>query len=213
MTASKTETAFAALLANVSDDDAKKTAAFYVAQCDERLAFELAKNANNESIKKHVNNAAKKFATLRVARFMIAAEVRSTFINEQERVNARRNIYSVAKLLDLAENTVSDTSFNAINNACLSSLFKFEKAELEFTHADALASASRDVNVKDTNKRKFLTRHIVDANTASTQASSTMNALLAARVVDEYTNDNRETCYKLRDNALVTHLRARYMSA
>lgn len=179
---------------------------------DERSAFECRKNVDNDSIQKQITKNRAKFISLQVARFMIATNVNATFVNESEHDGARRNVYAHEKLAFLAESVVYGKKFNAVNYHCLRSLFKFANKDLEFTHADALAATSDKIKVEHAKKRANLSRHTVSASTASTQASSTMIALVACGVVSEYKNETRDVCYKLTDNAIVAHLRSLIMS-
>ena len=192
----------------VSDDDAKLIASEIALSVDLRASYEHAKNSENDSIQKHLKSARAKLATSSVARFFIAANVKSTYVNEQERVNARRNVYAVLKLADLAQSVCFSREHNAITRACIKTLFAFADNDLTFTHKDALSCASNKVTVSEASKRKHMTRHTVAASTASTQASSSMSALIAANVVSESRTESNETSYALRDNALVSALRA-----
>lgn len=193
---------------SVSDDVARETAQYTVAHIDERARYEATKNSENDSIQKHLKSARDKLSSARVARFMIAANVDSSFINRNERVNARYNVYAIEKVASLAHSVAFDKLHNAINANVLRSMFKCESAEIDFSHHLALCSASDKIVCKDAKARNRLSRHTVSASTASTQASSTMNALVTCNVVSEYRNAANELCYKLNDNALVQALRA-----
>lgn len=203
---------FVDMMNAISDDDAKDVALRVVAHIDERARYEASKNAENTSIQKHLNAARDKLSSARVARFMIAASVDESFINRNERVNARYNVYAVEKVASLAHSVAFDKSHNAINANVLRSMFKCTAAEIEFSHHLALCAASDKITCKDARARSRLSRHTVSASTASTQASSTMNALVTCNVVSEYRNAANETCYKLNDNALVTALRESLVS-
>ena len=201
-----TQETFAQIMTAISDDDARNRALEIAVALDARAEFERSKNSDNDSIQKHLKSARAKLTTLSVARFMIAANVSVSYFNEQERVNARRNVYAILKLADIARAVAVGDSHNAINLSVLRSLFKFASADVEFSHKHALASASDKITI-DATVRKHLVRHTVSASTASTQASSTMSALEASRVVNVYQNDKSEQCYRLNDNALVAALR------
>lgn len=193
----------------ITSEDAQAFAASSATALDERAEFERVKSPENDSIQRHIKSARSKLATSSVARFMLAASVSVAYFNASERVNARRNIYAILKLADLASSVAFNSDHNAINRCVIASLFKCEKAEIAFTHKLALAATS-DKIVVDAPMRKHLTRYTVSASTASTQASSTMSALIAANVVSEYKSEANETAYKLNDNALVSHLRAAF---
>ena len=203
------QVSFEALMIAVSDDDARNRALEIASALDERATFEATKNVDNDSIQKHLKSARARLTTASVARFTIAANVSTRYFNEQERVNARRNVYAIAKLADLAQSIALGKAHNAINASVIRSLLKFDAAGVEFSHKCALAATSDKITI-DAPLRKLLSRHTVSASTASTQASSTMSALEASRVVTVFQNDKNEQCYRLNDNALVTELRARF---
>lgn len=200
------ELTFAEMMQNISDDDARAYAFRVNEEIAARVAYEHAKNPENVKIHATLEKARAKLATASAARFAIAANVSETFINRSERTGARYNVYSIAKFGSLALFVARSVALNAVNRACLVSLFRFADAEEHFTHKYALCATSQHV-VCDARMRKLLMRHTVAASTASTQASSTMNALLVAGVCDEYRTEGNEVAYRLRNNALTALLR------
>lgn len=199
------------IAAKFADDTVLDFTARIAAQFDERAAYEALKASDNANIQKTLAKSRTKLASTTSARFLLAANVSETFINRVEHKNARFNVYALDKVSDLiaAISFSSDTqkrSMNAINNACVRSIFKLANAKFEFTHKLAIACASDKIIVDDAKLSKMLTRHNVSASTASTQASSTMQALLTLHVVSE-AKANNEVIYTLNDNKIVDALR------
>lgn len=202
-----TQSSFQDAMQQVASDDAIALAQVVAQAIDDRADYETKKNPENDSIQKHVKSARSKLATATTARFFIAANVNVRYFNDAERVNARRNIYAILKLADLVHSVTLNAAHNAITRACLKSMIACADKDVAFTHKLALASASDKVTI-DATVRKLLTRHTVSASTASTQASSSMSALVAAHVCEEYKTESNEQAYRLCDNDLVSHLRA-----
>lgn len=192
---------------SLNDDDVKSFTLALASSFDARAEYEEKKNADNSNIQKNLKKSREKFARASAARFCMTASVKSDFINRAERVNAQYNVYAVEKVADLIDAVMHKRALNAINLNVLKSLFKLTAKEIAFTHKLAVASASDKVVVEDASIRKLLSRHNVSLTTASTQASSTMNALVTCNVVTEYMTDAREVAYRLNDNSLVEALR------
>jgi hypothetical protein len=193
------------------DDNAAKTFALNVVQeFDARIVYEKKKNSENDNITKTLKKSSAKLASVSASRVMMTCNVAASFINRNERVNARYNVYASEKLADIVASLRDASVFkNAINNAIVRSMFKCDAAKIAFTHKLAIASTSDKVNV-DATMRKHLVRHTVSVSTASTQASSTMNALVTANICEEYRDDNNSVAYRLRDNVQVNALREIY---
>lgn len=203
MTANLTFTAAAAAL---SDETAKEAALTLVRNIDTRAAFEKAKNADNAKIQATLDNVRATFGKSSVARFCVAAGIDLNFINRTERTGAHFNVYAALKEANIAEVTMNDKAWNAINVAIVKSLFKCAKAEIEFSHKIAVACCSKNITI-DAGVSRHLVRHTVSPTTASTQASSTMNALQVCGVVSEYKNESGLVCYRLADTPLTAAIR------
>jgi hypothetical protein len=200
---------FITALRSHDDNDAKSFALAVVQEFDTRIAYENTKNSENDNIVKTLNKSSAKLASVSAARVMMTCNVASSFINRAERVNAKYNVYASEKLADIIASLRDARCFtNAINNAVIRSMLKCD-AKIAFTHKLAIASASDKVNV-DATIRKHLVRHTVSVSTASTQASSTMNALVTANICEEYRDDSNIVAYRLRDNVQVAALREIY---
>jgi hypothetical protein len=201
---------FITALRSHDDNDAKSFALAVVQEFDTRIAYENTKNSENDNIVKTLNKSSAKLASVSAARVMMTCNVAASFINRAERVNAKYNVYASEKLADIIASLRDARCFtNAINNAIVRSMLKCDAAKIAFTHKLAIASASDKVNV-DATMRKHLVRHTVSVSTASTQASSTMNALVTANICEEYRDDSNNVAYRLRDNVQVAALREIY---
>ncbi|WP_342234613.1 hypothetical protein [Inquilinus sp. OTU3971] len=206
-------TAFTDMIAQIADDTAKTYALDLSKQFDARAEYERAKNSDNDTIQAKLKSAAARLSSVSAAKVLIAANVSETFVNRAERNNARYNVYAIDKLSNIVDVLVNARTINAISNACIRSMITLEEAKIDFSHKLALASASDKITVDNAQARKRLTRHNVSASTASTQASSTMNALVTLHIVEEYTNDARETCYRFADSDVARSVRALYTAS
>lgn len=146
------------------------------AAIDARSAFETEKHGSGHNIHKTLSKVRKALMWKDTSRVMLAANVDPAFINRTLHDGSRYNVYAVDKVADAVKGLANGVVSNAINRACMVSLFQMRKAGIPFTGDIAKACASDKVHV-DVAIRKHLMRHTVSASTAPTQASSTMQAL------------------------------------
>ena len=171
-----------------------------LAAFDSRAAYELSKNAENSNIqttradlKASVNHEA-------IAKLMMQANVSADFINRAERSNSRFNVYSAEKIINIARFAASAAALNHYTLNILKSIVACQIAEIDFTQADAVSACSLSVKVNSA-KVALISQYQkhVSANTASTQASSSLNALLMTNLIYETRNAANVTCFKLHD--------------
>lgn len=172
------------MMANLDQAEVMAKAKAIGAACDKRLAFEKAKHGDGANIEKAINRGrAMMTKDLNAARIMLAAQVDPDVINRSVHEGACYNVYAIAKLADLVNGLATGVITNAINKACMQSLFKFRAAGLTFSLESAKLAASDKIRVADKAIKDALVRHTVSASTAPTQASSTMQALETVGIV------------------------------
>ncbi len=152
------------------------------AAIDARSAFETEKHGASHNIHKTLSKVRKALMWKDTSRVMLAANVDPAFINRTLHDGSRYNFYAVDKVADAVKGLADGVVSNAINRACMVSLFQMRKAGIPFTGEIAKACASDKVHV-DVAIRKHLLRYTVSASTAPTQASSTMQALETLGIV------------------------------
>lgn len=158
------------------DDETVETMAHIISdELTERENHEtIHGNPNIQSTLKKARNA---LVNKRAAKVMLAANVDPAFINRSVSGSMRYNVYALGKLADLIRGLTGDQVTNAVNIACMKSLFAFRRADVPFTGEIAKAAVSDKIRISDPKIRALLVRHTVSASTASTQACSTMAAL------------------------------------
>lgn len=170
------------------------------ASVETRRAYEMSKSADCESMLSNLKAFDKRLSNDAVIALLAAANVNADTLNRQERTSARFNVYSFAKVLS----DVSAHTINHYSRAILASAVALRSAELVLTHADAVAACSLDVTHKDKSRAKIIAKsryqkHVA-ANTASTQASSSINSLAALNVLIESRDAANHVCYSIADN-------------
>jgi hypothetical protein len=170
------------LMQAVSDVNVKNALIAINGEIIDRELFEVKKNPDNANIHKTIKKIKGSLERTHAATLMVAANVSPGFINRTLQDGSKYNVYAVLKVADLVDGLTGAGLTNAINIACMRSLFNFHKAGLAFTGEMAKAAASDKIRVSDAVK-KHLIRHTVSASTAPTQASSTMQALQTLGVV------------------------------
>jgi hypothetical protein len=149
---------------------------------DERAEFETVKDPGNTNIQRTLKKARAQMTTLRAARVVLVTNIDPAVINREIHTGSRYNVYAIGKLGDAVYGLTDGVIKNAINNACMRSLFRFRAAGVAFTGEMAKCAASDKIRV-DKAIRDHLVSHTVSASTASTQASSTMQALETLGIV------------------------------
>jgi hypothetical protein len=174
------------------------------AAIDARSAFETEKHGSHHNIHKTLNKVRKALMWKDTSRVMLAAQVDPSFINRTLHDGSRYNVYAVDKVADAVKGIADGVISNAINRACMVSLFQMRKAGLPFTGEVAKACAS-DKHHIDLAIRKHLLRHTVSASTAPTQASSTMQALETLGIVKRE-GSSRNPTFTLTDSPITKRL-------
>jgi hypothetical protein len=176
---------------------------------DDRVEFEERVGPDNLSIHKTLKKVRAAFtANKNAARVLLAVNTDSAFINRSISEGARYNVYALGKLADIVKGLTDGQISNAINLACMKSLFAFRTAGVPFTSQLARAAASDKIRDIDPSVRKHLVRHTVSASTAPTQASSTMQALETLGIVKR-TGTRRDAVYTLNDTPAVQKLESK----
>jgi hypothetical protein len=177
-----------------------------LASIDSRAAYELSKNAENTSIQKTVSDVRKACDNDVLISVMLASNVNADFINKSERVSARMNVYAVEKVINVARHVAKASVLNRYTLAIVKAAIALAKADLLLTHADAVAACSLDVAHKDKSRAAIIksaryAKHVA-ANTASTQSSSSINALQAFNVLTETRDSANHVCYSLNNESV-----------
>lgn len=172
---------------------------------DSRASYEHAKNAANESIQRTISDLAKSCDHDSIARIFRAAQIDSNFINKSERISARFNVYSAQKVVNIARAIAKVESLNHYSRAIFASAIALQNADMQISHHDAASACS--LNVKTTaNREKLLSKYAkhVEANTAATQSSSSINALKAFDILRETRDSANVVCYDVNRESAAT---------
>lgn len=177
----------------------------------ERAAFEASKSAENTNMQRTLETLAKSVAHERIAELLTASNVDAQFINRAERSNARYNVYAAEKVVNVARTLAKVASLNHYTLAVLRTAIALEASDSHLTHKDAVCACS--ASVKHTSKEREslisktrFAKH-VSANTASTQSSSSINALQTCNVLQESRDAANIVTYSLCDNDVTRQLR------
>ncbi|QIG75581.1 hypothetical protein EVC20_010 [Rhizobium phage RHph_Y2_17_1] len=173
----------------VNEDDAKAFALTIAAAFDERVQFEISRKANGSAdmpkVKK-LNAYRNKLALPSMARVLMVLKTTPAFINARQGKEAdgdRFNIYAIDKVVDFVRALSGHAKLSNAHNVAISkSMLNFEAAGATFTGEMAMCAASKHIRSQDPNA-KLLTRYNVDKATAGTQASSTLNAMMALGLI------------------------------
>ena len=166
---------------------------------DVRKAYEVAKNAENDSMFAKLKMFRASVAHERIASIMLASNVDANLLNRQERINARFNEKSYVKVLNIAQSIARVAQLNIYTRAILLSVKCFEDNGMLLTQAEtkqACTSNSR-LSVTTRNSALIRTHKIYDPSTCSTQASSTNNALQSYGVLTETRDSANQLCFAL----------------
>ena len=167
----------------ISQEDANEFATEVGKALDRRIDFERSRPDYKEAIMRSLNSARRDLANPRAARIMMVANVDPDFLNAEVHTGARYNVYALGKLADILRALTDKSIGNAINRACMVSLFRARANKVAFDMELAKSAASNQYRPKDPAVKKWLMSHTVSTSTAPTQASSTMQALRTIGIV------------------------------
>jgi len=176
------------------------------AAIDARSSYELAKNAENDSMQSKLKSFKASVSHARIAEIMMNANVNANLINRNERVNARFNEKAFVKVINIARAIANVESLNVYTRAILASVKCFEDNDMLMTERETKDSCSVSSRLSETTRNSALikvAKHY-DASTMSTQASSTNNALQAFNVIVETRDAANNVCFKLNRESVAT---------
>lgn len=195
-------------------DEAVDTMVVRIArEVDARSAFETEQDPDNANIHRTLKKVRTQLVTKRAAKLLLATHVDPAFINRTVHTGSAYNVYALGKLSDIIYGVTDGVVANAINVACMKSLFAFKRAGAIFTMECAKAAASKQYarNI-DAAVRKHLISHTVSTSTAPTQASSTMQALVTLGVV-KTNGAGKNPTYEVLDTPIAHKLEAMLLAA
>jgi hypothetical protein len=202
----KIEGSFDDLIAALDPAQVDETVVNIAEQIDVRAEFEARVAPDNENIHKTLKKVRAAFtASKNAARVMLATSVDPNFLNRSIAEGARYNVYALGKFADIVGALTDRQINNAINMACMKSLFLARNNKVPFTSNMAKACASDKLRDIEPSVKKWLVRHTVSASTAPTQASSTMQALETLGIVTR-TGTRRDSIYTLTNHPAVAKL-------
>lgn len=178
------------------------------AALDARVAFEADKSSDNTSIVATLTSIRKSASHETIATVMLAASYDIENVNRSERVNARRNVYTLQKDVNIARSIAVVEATNHYTIAILRTALALEAADFVMTHKSASAACSQSVKHSDAKQERIISKtryakHIA-ANTASTQSSSSLNALQALSILIESRDASNTVTYRVNRDAYAT---------
>lgn len=182
---------------------------------DSRAAYERSKNESNDSIQTTLNAIRKSVTHATIAEKLLNSSVNAEFINRQERSNNRYNVYAAEKVDNAARASAYVAELNHYSLAILKVALAFEKNESKLSHADAVSACSASVKHKDAKREQVIkslryAKHVA-SNTATTQSSSSINALQTLNILCESRDAANVIVYSVnRENEIFKALAARY---
>ncbi|MFA9261754.1 MAG: hypothetical protein ACEQSB_00140 [Undibacterium sp.] len=172
----------------------------------DRIVFEN-KHGGSASKISSLEESFKRLTKDHAVKALIVTGTSPSFINKSAREGSRYNIYAIRdKIVDLCDALGQDKGVlaNKVNLAVMRSMFAFRDSKVPFTGQCAIYATSDKIRI-DKSLNALLTRHTVSANTAGTQASSTMSALQTMGIVKN-AGTVKAAVYELTSAASVKHL-------
>ncbi len=131
-------------------------------------------------------------------KILAASKVNADFLNREERSGSRFNMYAAKKITQTARALASVGSLDHYTFNALATAQNFASQDFSLTHAD-LHCAYTATKSKDANKTSLIAYFVnrVAFDTATTQASSSVNCLQAFDVLVETRDASGAVAYKL----------------
>lgn len=178
------------------------------AQFDARCAYEASKDAK-DSMMLRLKTQRESMTHNVIAEMIATYQIDVAFINRAEKKNARMNVYAIDKIVNLLRCAAKVDALNHYTRAILLTAKKFQENALLMTQDDAMLACNYDAKSKDKTREKLIVRYanVVAANTASTQASSSLNTLKECNLLSESKSAANDTQFKIDfDSALTKRL-------
>lgn len=179
-----------------------------------RKSNEVAKAPNCTSMCATLDNLAKSVAHQKIVDVMLAAQVDANFINRAERSNAYYNVYAAEKVVNIARFLAVVAALNHYTKFIFLSALALEKNDMTLTHKDAACACSKDAKHADAKRSKHIVRYekIVSPSTASTQSSSSINALQTFGILTESRDAANVVIYRINRENETTKALAKALS-
>ena len=129
------------LIAKQNTESAHVMVARIAHEVNERIAFEQ-ETESNPNIQKTLNKVYKSLVTLRAAKLLLATNVSPDFINRTVHTGKRYNVYALGKLADVIFGVTDGVISNAINIACMRTLFNLNAHGMQMTGEIAKGACS-----------------------------------------------------------------------
>ena len=165
---------------------------------DARADFERSKAKDDSSnIHKTLAKLRKNVTRESVASFFMSHNIDAALINRAIRADSRINVYAYEKIENVASAALKSEALNHYSVAILKSALSLEGVDSALTFEDAKAACSADSKLKDNKRDKLIKRYsrIVASGTASTQSSSSLEALCAFDVLKRSRNSEGDTVF------------------
>lgn len=167
---------------------------------DARISREDAKSSMTSSNKKKLTDVRDVAARSdEIATLLLACNFDAASVN--------LNVYSVEKMLDIAQFACSASRMSQYCNALFDSAIALEKASIEITRDVVAALCTNDIKINakiDAKIKNTRVQKAVSKSTIATQHNSTINAYLALHMLNVTRNANNDECFTLnRENAAV----------
>jgi hypothetical protein len=168
---------------------------------DQRKSYEAAKCADSDNIQKTLSDIRKSVQHARIVELMYASNVNAAFINASERSTSRYNVYAAEKVVNVARTLAKVAVLNHYTKAILRCALALQENDMLLTNDDAHSACSLSVKSKDAKRESVLKAHKyakhVAKSTATTQSSSSLNALKTFNLINETRDAANNVCYRV----------------
>jgi hypothetical protein len=163
-----------------------------------RVEFEKTKNVK-ENIFVTLTKLEKALTRASIAQVFMSHNVDANFINRHIRADSRMNVYAIDKADNVASALAKSETLNHFTRAILLTAKRFSENELLATREDFCAACNTSAKLKDAKRDKLLVRtsRHVSASTASSQYSSSLDALVLFNVLVKTQDKENNEAYKL----------------
>lgn len=168
-----------------------------------RREFEIAKNKDaNSNIHKTLSALEKSVTRESIAQVFMSHNIDSNLINRAIRADSRINVYAFEKIENVASALLKACALNHYSRAILATAKNLQEQNLQLTNQDAQSACTLDFKLKDTKREKLIIKYQkhIAYSTATTQSSSSLEALCAFNVLKRAKNESNETIYILQDD-------------
>ena len=194
---------FAAIASNT--EKIEETRMHFAVAFDARIDYEQSKENCTTKMINNFTVLKNQFMSDDICQVFFALHIDESFVNKQQSVKNRFNVYAFFKVAEIARALKGYYSSNKTINCFMKSMIKCLENNVSFTQALQLASLSQEYRISH-NDARYLTRHNLSKATAQAQRSQMIASLEVFDLIASNNEKSSDNVIALKDTPVTRKL-------